>query len=490
MQPALPNSCRVLELGCATGGNIIPMADRLSGSQFVGVDYSRAQLEIAERTAAQVQLKNLEFKHADIAQLGTSLGKFDYILCHGVFSWVSDDLQDKILELIRDSLTPQGVAYISYNTHPGWYLRLTVREMLCSYAPPEDTATVRTAKGRALLQFFERATERESSHYSKLLKAECEMIGKYPDGYIYHEYFESDNRPLFFHQFVAHAQKFALQYVGETQVHSMFTTGCGPETESHLQGLAFDLIAGEQHLDVVRNRAFRQSLLSHWGVPLVRHLTAANLEGLRFTGRFTPTSKIDDLSTREPATFKGPNGVTFNTSAPILKAAMKAINDHWPRNYSFDELHDAALRILGFSANPIAVSPQAREGLGQNLVQCLAHGLIEIHGLPDDFVTTISERPLASRLARYEAQVGGQVTNRRHELSNLDEPTRVVLSFLDGNHDRDSLLRELLEAVNRGDVTIMVGGLPKTKLQETEPILKATLAQSLEMLAENAFLIA
>jgi methyltransferase-like protein/SAM-dependent methyltransferase len=490
MKPAPADRCRVLELGCATGGNLIPMADRLPESQFVGVDYSRAQLQIAERTASLLQLKNLEFKYADIAELGNSLGEFDYVICHGVFSWVPKALQDKILEVIRDALTPQGVAYLSYNTQPGWYLRSVLREMMCSYAPLETTSTARIAKGKALLQFFERAAERESHPYASLLKSECAGIIKQPDGYIFHEYFEPENRPLYFHEFVSHAQQFQLQYVGESLVSSMFTTGLGPEVENQLQGLAFDLIAGEQHLDIIRNRAFRQSLLCRWEVPLIRHLTTNQLEGLRFTARVTAENPAIDLKSRTPEAFQSLNGLRFTTAAPILKAALKALNDRWPQNYTFEELYDAATTILGVAENPSILSPNARDGLAQNLVQFLANGLIEIASLPASFVTTISERPLASPLARYDAQLGANVNNRRHELIELNEATRVVVCYLDGHHDREALVRELMDATKRGDISIMVGGMPTTSQEDMLPILRATLVQSLEMVAGNALLIA
>jgi methyltransferase-like protein len=123
-------------------------------------------------------------------------------------------------------------------------------------------------------------------------------------------------------------------------------------------------------------------------------------------------------------------------------------------------------------------------------VQCLAHGLLEIHSIPDGFVTTINERPVASRLAREEARLGNLVTNRRHELVDLNETIRVVLCYLDGNHDREALLRELLEAANRGDLSILVAGLPETKQEDMKLILRAKLAEALEALAANAFLIA
>ena len=116
-------NCRVLELGCATGGNLIPMAYGLPESRFVGIDLSPVQIAAGQELCRQVGLKNIELKTASIADLDESWGKFDYIICHGVFSWVPPAIRDKILGSCRQLLAPAGVAYVSYNTYPGWHLK-------------------------------------------------------------------------------------------------------------------------------------------------------------------------------------------------------------------------------------------------------------------------------------------------------------------------------------------------------------------------------
>jgi len=88
MSPAAVERCRVLELGCAGGGNLIPMAYGLPESQFVGIDISARQIAEGQSVVAALGLKNITFKQMDIMEIGADLGQFDYIIAHGVYSWV------------------------------------------------------------------------------------------------------------------------------------------------------------------------------------------------------------------------------------------------------------------------------------------------------------------------------------------------------------------------------------------------------------------
>jgi len=150
----------------------------------------------------------------------------------------------------------------------------------------------------------------------------------------------------------------------------------------------------------------------------------------------------------------------------------------------------SSTRCAAGDAAPIQISDEQRTALGHNLVQCLASGLIEVSAAPDRFVTTISEKPLASRMARFEATRSKKVTNRTHELIELDDAARNLLPYLDGLHDRQALLRELVEAIDRGDVSILVDGLPVAKGAAVADTLESTLDLSLRHLARVACLVA
>ncbi len=130
MRPPAVDGCRVLELGCASGANLMPMADAYPQSTFVGIDYSRGQIDVGRETVSSLGLKNVTLERQDIARLDADLGEFDYIICHGVFSWVGHPLQETILDVCRARLAPQGIAYISYNAYPGWHLRKIIRQAM------------------------------------------------------------------------------------------------------------------------------------------------------------------------------------------------------------------------------------------------------------------------------------------------------------------------------------------------------------------------
>ncbi len=444
MQPPPIDRCRVLELGCATGGNLLPMAERLPDSHFVGIDYSQAQLIEGQRTASQLELHNVELRHADIADLPDDLGPFDYIICHGVFSWVSPALQDKILGICRGALTPQGVAYISYNTFPGWHVRSVIRELLCRHAPADKSSVERIARGKELLDFFSTALEREGTAAAAQLKADIDAVRGQPESYVFHEYFEGENRPEYFHEFIEHASRFGLQYLAEASVATMFASNFGARVEQRLSHLTSDLVSGEQHLDVLRSRAFRQTLLCRDNVPLVRRITPAQLQGLYFSARMRAESSAPDLKSSAVEKFTARSGVSLSSPSPLLKATLYQLNLRWPRSASFDELEELVAQTLGSDGKPAAISDNDRAILGQNLIQCIASGLLDITSAPDNFVTTVSERPLASRWAQAEARAGLKVTSRRHLLIDLDQTCKNVLCLLDGRHDRAAILREML----------------------------------------------
>jgi len=130
LQPAKITRCRVLELGCAGGMNLLPMAEELPDSNFTGIDLSANQIAEARGIAIELGLDNLDLIHDDIRAIDETWGEFDYIICHGVYSWVSADVRQKILRTCNRNLAPQGIAMISYNTNPGWHFHRMIRDMM------------------------------------------------------------------------------------------------------------------------------------------------------------------------------------------------------------------------------------------------------------------------------------------------------------------------------------------------------------------------
>ena len=84
MTPPPIERARVLELGCASGGNLLPIADQFPEGTFLGLDLSSRQIQDGQRLIEQAGLKNVELRHQDILAFDAPPESFDYILCHAV----------------------------------------------------------------------------------------------------------------------------------------------------------------------------------------------------------------------------------------------------------------------------------------------------------------------------------------------------------------------------------------------------------------------
>jgi methyltransferase-like protein/trans-aconitate methyltransferase len=486
MRPQRVDRARLLELGCASGGNLLPLAERFPESTFIGTDFSHGQIATARRGAELLGLKNIELRAASIMDLDESLGQFDYIIAHGFYSWVSPDVQEQMLKLTGQLLAPQGVAYASYNTYPGWCLPNIVRAMVCGYTSPEAPIQLRLSESRKLLQFFSAALNDDPTPYARLLKSEIDRVLASEDGYVAHEHLGENNEPVYFHEFVERAAKHGLQYVGDSLLHTMFGSILGAEVEARLMPLVHDAVSVEQHIDLVQNRAFRMSLLCHADIPLVRRLGPECLEGLYVAGRFRRASAETQPGSEDH--FFTPDGAVIGTSSPVVKAALDELGRRWPSSVSVEELRSIVAQTVP-AADPSAATAH-REGLDRHLMESLRAGYLELRSRPDHFTSRISTHPTASPLAREQARISPRVTNRRHEMVSLDEISQNLLRYLDGQRDREGLLSVLHEAVDRGQLAILVNGVPIREHASATNILTQVLDRSLALLAADSLLVA
>src|SRR5262249_49173778 len=113
MKPAPVERCRVLEIGCSTGGNLLSMAEALPEGRFVGIDLSAVQIETGQRVASALGLGNVRLEVRSLLDVDESFGQFDYIITHGVYSWVPQQVRDHLLKVCKTNLAPHGVAYVS-----------------------------------------------------------------------------------------------------------------------------------------------------------------------------------------------------------------------------------------------------------------------------------------------------------------------------------------------------------------------------------------
>jgi methyltransferase-like protein/cyclopropane fatty-acyl-phospholipid synthase-like methyltransferase len=459
VRPTPVQRCRVLEIACAAGGNIIPAADYLPDSEFVGIDLSGKQIEEGQRLITELGLKNITLKKADILDLDTSYGTFDYIIAHGVFSWVPANVREKILDFCSKQLSPNGIAYISYNTYPGWHMRGMIRDMMRYHSGRFSKPKERIQQARALLDFMATSVAQQGP-YALLLKAELENIRTQQDHYLFHEHLEEVNEPMYFHQFAEMAGTMGLQYLGEARLGTMVTGNFGPEIEKTLRVLATDQIQAEQYMDFLRNRMFRETLLCrstltpNWSVnpDLIRGLHIAS------GARPVPAEGQSEINMNDesPVTFRTPGGMTLTTNRALLKNAVLVLLENFPATMTFEQLRKQARERLGGATNenPLQPSEDAKL-LAMGLLNCyLTSDMIELHGVPITFARTPGEKPMAIPLARLMAQRSPFLANRRHEVVRLSEMDRYLIPMLDGTADRPQLVRQLTELAVSGQLQV------------------------------------
>ena len=288
MEPARVEACRVLEVGCASGGNLLPMAASLPGSQFVGIDFSPVQIERGAADVKALGLTNIELLALDIMDFSEAHGEFDYIIAHGVYSWVPNAVQERLLEVCARHLRPTGIAYVSYNTLPGWRMRSVVRDAMTYHTRGLAEPAKRVAQARAVLEFLAAAVKDDASAYGVALRTEAEHLRKQADYYILHDHLEEVNEPVYFHQFVERAARHGLGYLGEANFAAMLGGGFSQQVNETLARVAPDVLKREQFIDFLQARSFRETLLVHRDVQLVRKISPDRVMALRVASRAKP----------------------------------------------------------------------------------------------------------------------------------------------------------------------------------------------------------
>jgi SAM-dependent methyltransferase len=446
VEAAPPEACRVLELGAAAGGNLIPMAWGLPGSELVGVELSAEQARRGQGMIAGLGLANVRLLHQDILAVDDTQAPFDYILAHGVYSWVPEAVKEQILALCGRLLAPHGVAYLSWNVLPGWHARAMVRDLLLDGCAAAGDAQERLARARALLERLHRGLADDPRPVAAVLRSEVEYLRSARGSYLYHEYLEDTNTPETLPTFLARAARHGLRYLGEARLHSMFASTLPAAAQAVLEDIEGQT-GQEALMDALTLRPFRQTLLVHREVEPALEL---DLDRLSDYGLFADLHPLAPplLDRVEPQTYATGGGERFTLEQPLTKALVELLAKAHPNALTLAAALPAAReRIVAAGAAGPATDLDA--------CQLELFNLYASQGLGLTLRTTSwpnrpGERPRAHALARAQAAFGeGHAATVRHRSLDLDPLAARLLTLLDGTRDRSGLESALLPEVRR-----------------------------------------
>ena len=266
LKPPTAKTARVLELGATYGGNIISQAAHNPEATFVGIELSQDQVEKGNKIIGDAKLDNVSLVQGDILNFDESMGTFDYIIAHGFYSWISDEMKDKLLDIISNHLADNGIAYVSYNTYPGWHTMEEVRQLMlfANRGHDESTHKEKVLRGKtvgslvgAQILNYDNLKERNSKFLSAL-----RSVMQKDDYYVGHDHLEPHNDPCYLYQFNDHLKANNLAYVGDADLTLSMVRTYDESIADKLDQLAPNSQADqEQYLDFMLDTTFRKSII-------------------------------------------------------------------------------------------------------------------------------------------------------------------------------------------------------------------------------------
>ncbi len=407
--PAAPESCRLLEVGCASGHNLLPLAASYPDSQFTGIDFSDTAIRAARQAADAAGLKNVTFHHADLAEWDPGDAKYDYLIAHGMLSWIPDSAKAALLALISLGLAEKGVASLGYNTLPGWALRKEAAAM------SKALAALTPDNGDLLDELASLAGIGNSPYARHLTTIYRDMARKGPEVLPFDELAPICD-PLHFGQVLAWAGQNQLRYLGESTLPENLPPGLPTETLTRLHPLDGDPTLYQQTLDLLSGRTHRTSLFCRAADPLDTRTTASVT--LHFHARLIEHSLPPEVLPGERIeTFHAALAAASPSSRPVpelMEHTAKRLDRQWDHDRSAKE-------IAGW------------------LYRAARLGWVELRSDPVTIEPVPASRPRLSPLNLHFARAGRPVVDALHKTCDFPAAHRQVLSALDGSRDHAEL---------------------------------------------------
>jgi SAM-dependent methyltransferase len=405
-------TCRVLDIGGGDGANLIPMAVAYPRAQFVGFDLSHAAIERGRDMIKALGLANIELVADDIMTADYGAAAFDYVLTHGVYSWVPDVVRDALLTSIKRHLAPDGVAFVSYNAMPGGRIRQALRDrLLFAVRDVRGPAARASAAREHLLDLIDGLSKDDP--FQVLLLVEARRLHERGAAVLAHDELSEVFHPVHFYEFRGHAERAGLQFLTGAEA-SRCSEGFTPPDA--IDDPNFDVLAQVQDSDFKNLRYFRQDLLIHADKTISRVPQPARLLGLHVS---SCAVRNDDGAFQVGAS-------QINVADATLLEALETLVHAWPATVPMTSVIDDLDHA-------------------EAMLRMYWHGVVELHAAPSTYATKAGARPCASPYARLQAAAGQSLlATLNHGMVEVkDDFSQKFIAGLDGSRDRAEIARDL-----------------------------------------------
>lgn len=450
--PPRIETATVLEVGCGTGLNLLPMARTLPEAEFVGVDYAARPIEIAKSLAERMEIRNIRFHAADIRDLADDFGSFDYILAHGFYSWVPEEVREALWRVVRGSLNPKGVLQVSYNCLPGWLQNQWLRDFCLEHMKRFPDRETKLGEAWKLIEAL--ASMKEADNPYPIIAAQTLEKGF---ATAIHDELGEINQPFYLSQVVGHAEAYGFQYLSDAvqkYVPGLQHLSAGEEILENIAGDSS--VLREQYKDFLSMRTFRQSLFT----PASNQPSPASyLDRIRHC-RVTSPLRAGAADEEGNRVYDSPLSVLgFHSNNPLIARLFEAIAVAYPTPVALDEVSDATLRAI-----PSPASAQVAEYW--ELVEDLSrNGVLQVSFWEVPIPAVLPPKPAMAGIASWEALLDLPLTSLFHRPQSFPDPLhRALAALTDGSRNVPEICATLASLIHSqeasGKPEIAIKGFP------------------------------
>lgn len=448
----MPDECRVLELGCGNGSNLISHAYTLQDTNFIGVDISGKHIEDAKEAASNLNLSNIDFHKIDVLDMTLAdFGKFDYITAHGLISWIPDFVREKVFSIFSEMLEENGVGYISYNAYPGAHYREITRDAMRFHTRDTSKPLEKVQKSMEFLSMLAKNSS-ETEIYQPILDFELKRHFSQDASDIYHDDLGEIYRPFYFEEFAKILSENKLQFLCEAELHAMSTRNFPVEVQELLNNVD-DLIEREQYIDFFLGRIFRQTLFCRSDVNIDRKHDPSIIDNFYISSSLKPASQNADLQGPAREKFIGTQGISVEIDHSPTKTALKMLQANWAEPISTPKLLQIVRKDLEESTYKTEDWTKEFEITRAILFQIYSDtGFLKMQLSPFPADRSLSKTPKLNNLSAWQLDCGNTLTSLLSVTLDIDDiVSRHLLELLDGTRDKAALLHEIKGFVESND---------------------------------------
>ncbi|MGY6528645.1 MAG: class I SAM-dependent methyltransferase [Cyanobacterium sp.] len=293
--PDLNEPFNYCELACGRGYTTNLLASCYPQAQFYANDFNPNHILEARKLAKSAGSQNVHFFDDSFTEfLYQDLPQFDFIVLHGIYSWITPENRQAIVEFIKKKLNVGGLVYVSYNALPGWAAAMPMQGLMLRHRKHSSEPILQCIE--EALNLTERLIDTNAGYFvqNPALKPRYEGLKQQNRYYLVHEYFNEEWNSFYFDEVAQELDEAKLNFIGSANIIDYIDIlNLTQEALTELNTIK-DPIYKEVVRDFYINTQFRRDIFARGQVQMTPPEHTKIIENIRYALIVPPsTIKLD-----------------------------------------------------------------------------------------------------------------------------------------------------------------------------------------------------